>query len=172
VEPGSIRVPSVSSARPIRPVIGARHLGLGLLLGREGRVELRLAGGGAGQQLLEPVGLLPGEHEGRFLAGQRRFGAGEFDLVRRRVDLVEDVAFLDLAALFEQALDHEAGYPGADFGDAHGRDAARQVAEIGDCLGLNGDEPHLRHRWSRGRGLLRVAGGEAEHEQDRGRANG
>ena len=141
-------------------------------LAGEGGVVLGLARGGAGEQLLQPVGLLAGQHQGRLLAGQRGLGAGKLDLVGRRVDLVEDVAFLDLAALLEQALDHEARDAGAHLGDAHRRDAARQVAQVGDRLGLHCDEADLRHGRRRRGGLLRVAGRETDHEKDRGQAGG
>ena len=152
------------SLRPVAGRLGARDLGLRLLPGGKGGVVLGLARGLLGEQRLQALGLLVGQHERRLLAGQRRLGAGEIDLVERGVDLVEDVAFLDLAALLEQPLHHEAGNPGADLGDAHRRDAAGQVPDVGDRLRRHSHDADLG-RWPghrRGGLLLLIAGGQGD----------
>ena len=59
---------------------------------------------------------------------QRRLGRLHLDLERPRIDPVERIAGLDLAALAEQALDDDTGHARAHFGDPRRRDAARQFA--------------------------------------------
>ena len=59
---------------------------------------------------------------------QRRLGRLHFDLERPRIDPVERIAGLDLAALAEQALDDDAGDARAHIGNARRRDTARQFA--------------------------------------------
>ena len=72
--------------------------------------------------------------------GERRLVRLHLDLERPRIDPVERIAGLDLAALIEQALDHDAGDARPHLGDARRRDAARQFAHHRARLRLDGDD--------------------------------
>ena len=76
--------------------------------------------------------------------GQRRLGGHHLDLERTRIDAVERIAGLHLAALPEQALDHDAGDARPHVGDARRRDAARQLAHHGARLRLDDDDADVR----------------------------
>ncbi len=69
--------------------------------------------------------------------GQRRLAGLHFDLERPRIDPVERIAGLDLAALVEQALDDDAGNPRAHVGDPGRRDPPRQFADDARAPGVS-----------------------------------
>ncbi|MNI32313.1 hypothetical protein D3C73_862220 [compost metagenome] len=66
-------------------------------------------------------------------------------LVRRRIDLEQQLVFLDVATLLEGDLLHDAGHARADLRIAHGIHAARQFGDDGRALRLNGNDADLRH---------------------------
>ena len=76
--------------------------------------------------------------------GQRGLVRLHLDLERPRIDPVQRIAGLHLAALAEQALDHDAGDARAHVGNARRRDAARQFAHHGARLRLDGDDADVR----------------------------
>ncbi len=116
------------------------HVGLGLTLGGQREIVLRLRRRLAVEQRLEAILLARGLKQGRFGLGQRRAGAVEVDLELGGVDSVEHRALFDDAALFERALQHDAGHARTDFGDAHRRDAAGRVLRHQDFLALDRDD--------------------------------
>ena len=78
-----------------------------------------------------------------FCARQRRFGRLHLDLKGPRIDPVERIAGLDLAALMERALDDDARDARANFGNPRRRDAAGQFAQHRPRLRLDGDDADL-----------------------------
>ncbi|MCY1182510.1 hypothetical protein D9M73_230720 [compost metagenome] len=67
------------------------------------------------------------------------FGAGERCFIDRRVDLIELLAGLDVAAFLEQALENDAVDLRTHLGNAERRGTARQFAVQHHSLGLQGD---------------------------------
>jgi hypothetical protein len=90
------------------------------------------------------VRLLLRLHQRGLGLGERSFVGHHLDLERARIDAVERVARLDLAALAEQALDHDAGHARPHVGDTRRRDAARQLAHHGARLRLDDDDADIR----------------------------
>ncbi|MNN40693.1 hypothetical protein D3C81_1547750 [compost metagenome] len=76
-------------------------------------------------------------------------GIGQVGFVHGRVDLVQLLAFLDLTAFLEQALEDDAVDLRAHFGDAVGTGTPRQFRGQGEGLGLDGHDADLRslRRW-------------------------
>ena len=140
---------------------GAPHLGLaggelGLVLRHGGHGNLVL-GGGNGLRLhhgRRAIGLLLGEVEGRLRPLQAGFARLQLDLERLGIDLIERIARLHVAALLEQALDHDARHARSHVGHPRRRDAAWQLAHQGKRLGLDRHDADVG--WS---GLGSISGG-------------
>src|SRR6185437_2253087 len=75
------------------------------------------------------------------------------DLERPRIDTVEGISLLDLAALAEQPLDDDAGNTRTNVGNADRRNSPRQFAHDRARLRLDGDDADV------GRGVRRGSGG-------------
>ena len=108
--------------------LAALDVGLGLPLGRDGFFVLGFGRRALAGQRRDAARLRRRLIERGLGARQRRLGRLHLDLERPRIDPVERIAGLDLAALAEQALDHDAGHARAHFGHARRRDASRQFA--------------------------------------------
>ena len=107
---------------------------------------LDLAGDAAGHERLDALGLLGRLFEHGLRLGERGFARLQFDLEGGGIDAIEHVAGIDVGALLEGALDHDAGHAGADLGDAGRRDAAGQFADEGLDRRLHRDDADLdRH---------------------------
>lgn len=86
--------------------------------------------------------------------GQFRLSAFEGGVIHRRVDLVELLPFLHVAAFLEQALENDAVHLGTNFRDAVGSGAAWQLGCQGKGLRLNSDHADLRGLSGRSRFFL------------------
>ncbi len=133
--------------------LGAGDIGLARgdvgvsLTHRRGRgLVLHVGDGLARQQRLHALGLLTGLFGHGLSLGERGLGGLQFDLERRGIEPVEDIARVDVAALLEVALDHDAGHARAHFGDPGRRDTARQLAHIGTRGRLHRDDADLLRR--------------------------
>ncbi|MGY3404257.1 hypothetical protein ACVWZV_000370 [Bradyrhizobium sp. GM5.1] len=84
--------------------------------------------------------LLLGLHQRGLGLGDRSLVGHHLDLERTRIDPIQWIAGLHLAALPEQALDHDAGHARPHVGDARRRNAARQLAHHGTRLRLDDDD--------------------------------
>ncbi|MNF57032.1 hypothetical protein D3C84_385440 [compost metagenome] len=136
-----------------------QHLGVAQVdLGRlQGGFRLQAVGHG-GVVFLTAHGLLVdqlfvaiGNRLGRLQVGLR---TGQGRLIDRRVDLVELLAFLDVAAFLEQTLENDAIDLWANFRDAVGRGATRQFGGQGKGLGFKGNDTDQRGLRGRGRLFL------------------
>ena len=72
-------------------------------------------------------------------AGKGRLRARDADAELRGIDAVKHIAFLDEAALFKDALEHDPADARANLGGAGRGDAAGKLADDGQRLGLEGD---------------------------------
>ncbi|MNH13939.1 hypothetical protein D3C79_735240 [compost metagenome] len=117
--------------------LGAAQRGLSLQTFGVGVVVFLAADSLFADQLLVTVG----QRAGRLQVG---LGTGQGRLVHRRVDLVQLLAFLDLSAFFELALENDAVNLRTNFGDAVSGSAPRQVGRQGVGLGLQGHDADLR----------------------------
>ena len=133
---------------------GRGDLGHGLLPGGLGFHLVLIAHRLAVHQLAVPLGLEPGRVLRRF--GARQGGAGTVigGLVHGRVDLVEQLAGLDLAAFFEMAFEDDAAHLGPYLGDAISGGTAGLLDAQGDALRGEGDHLHLGRAAGRRSGLL------------------
>jgi len=87
--------------------------------------------------------LLLGLHQRGLGLGDRGVVGHHLDLERTRIDAVQRIAGLHLAALSEQALDHDAGDARPHVRDARRRDAAGQLAHHGARLRLDDDDADI-----------------------------
>ena len=124
--------------------LAALDLGMGLALGRDRLLVLGFGRGALAGERGDAVRLLRGLHQHGLGLGDRRLGGHHLDLERTRIDAVERIARLHLAALTEQALDDDAGDARPHVGDARRRDAARQLAHHGARLRLDDDDADVR----------------------------
>ena len=115
--------------------LGARDVRLargdvrfGLAKGRNRHLQLRLRDRAAWRQRLLALVVLTFlvQHCGGLAQGG--FRSVELDLERPGIDLVEDLASLDVAPLLEIAAIDDAGYARANLGDSGWGDAAGQLA--------------------------------------------
>ncbi|MCY1397917.1 hypothetical protein D9M71_129370 [compost metagenome] len=133
---------------------------LGLQLCRARLVVLLTADRLVGDQHLVALGQrTAGQHAG--------LGTLQGRLIDRRIDLVQLLASLDLAAFLEQTLLHDAVDLRTHLGHPIGRGTARQLGGQGERLGLEGHHPHLRGGASLrpGRVLFATAGQQQERRQ-------
>ncbi len=124
--------------------LAAFDLGMGLTLGRDRLLVLGFRGSAILGEGGDAVRLLPGLHQPGLGLGDGRLGGHHLDLERTRIDAIERIARLHLAALTEQALDDDAGDARPHVGDARRRDAARQLAHHGARLRLDDDDADVR----------------------------
>jgi hypothetical protein len=101
---------------------------------------------------------------------QRCPGGVEGHLEGRRIDLVEQLAGLDVRALCKQAFLDDSVDLGPDLGDPIGRGAAGQLGGQFDPLRGDGHRGHLGHPGRRGR--LSVFGLAAAKQQQAGEKHG
>ena len=113
---------------------------MGLALGRDRLLVLGFRSGALAGQRGDAACLLFGLHQGSLRLGERGLVGRHLDLERTRIDAVERIAGLHLAALPEQALDHDAGHARPHVGDPRRRNAARQLAHHGARLRLDDDD--------------------------------
>ena len=158
-------------ARIVEIELHARHVGLargdiGLRLAerRDRDLILRLRGGLARDQLLDPLGLLFGLIVHGLRLGERGFGRRELDFELHRVDAIEHIAGLDVGALRERSLQDNSCDACAYLGNTGRRDAAGKLADVRPRRRLQGDDAHLRR--SRGHlfGLRLVTCGNNEDD--------
>ena len=147
--------------------LGGGDVGEGLRLGGHGGVVVGLADGVAALEGLVTVGLRLGDAFSGLGVLQLGERAVERGLIGGRVDLVELVAFLDVRAFGEHARLQDAVNLWADFGDAEGRGAAREVGGQGDGLGLQGDDADVLRGlgaagWSRAGRSAGITGSERQ----------
>ena len=133
---------------------GRGDLGLGLLPGGLGLDLVLVADRLAVHQLAVAFGLEPGRILRGLGPGQGGAGGVKGGLVHGRIDLVEQLAGLDLGALLEMTLEDDAAHLRPHFGDAEGRGAAGQLLAQADALGREGNHLHLGRAAGRGAGLL------------------
>ncbi|MGY4327629.1 hypothetical protein ACVWWG_002046 [Bradyrhizobium sp. LB7.2] len=119
--------------------LAALDLGMGLALGRDRLLVLGFGRGALGGERGDAARLLLGLHQRSLGLGERGVVGHHFDLERTRIDAVQCIARLHLAALSEQALDHDAGDARPHVGHARRRNAARQFAHYGARLRLDDD---------------------------------
>ncbi|MNP20763.1 hypothetical protein D3C76_1133510 [compost metagenome] len=72
------------------------------------------------------------------------FGAFQGRVIDRRIDLIQLLAGLDVAAFLEQALEDDAVDLRADFGDAERTGTAGQIGGQGESLRLQSHDADLR----------------------------
>ena len=113
-------------ARDVRLARG--DVRFGLAKGRNRHLQLRRRDRTAGRQRLLALFVLTFLVQHCVGLAQGGFRSVELDLERLGVDLVEDLAFLDVAPLLEIATIDDAGYAGANLGDSGWGNAARQLA--------------------------------------------
>ena len=87
----------------------------------------------------------------------RGLRARQLGLVRTRIDLEQQVALLDLAAVLEMDLVEIAGHPGADVDRPPGHGAAGEILEVGDLGRRRQREQHVGRLRGRRRGRCRRA---------------
>ncbi|MBA7687704.1 hypothetical protein ES703_96170 [subsurface metagenome] len=133
-----------------------------------GNVGFRLAHDGYGlfvlclrrrpllEQRTDTVSLRGGLFEHGLGARERRLGRLHLDVERTRIDSIEGIAGLHLAALGEQALDDDAGHARANLGDAGRRDAARQLAHLGARPRLHDEDADIDFGGARRGGCRRL----------------
>ena len=119
--------------------LASLDLGFGLPHAADGFFIFGVGGGALAGQRRNATRLLRRLVECRNGLGERRLAGLHFDLERPRIDPVERIAGLDLAALVEQALDDDAGNPRTHVGNPGRRDAPRQFAHQRARLGSHGD---------------------------------
>ena len=108
--------------------LASLDLGFGLPHGADGFFIFGVGGGLLARQGRDSTRLLRRLVECRNGLGERRLAGLHFDFERPRIDPVERIAGLDLAALIEQALDDDAGNARTHVGNPGRRDAPRQFA--------------------------------------------
>ena len=125
--------------------LGGRHGGVGLAERRHGVVVFLLADGVGLDQRRIAVSQQLGAEEIRLrlLELRRRLIVG--GLIGRRIDLEQQLVFLDVAALLEGDLLDDAGHARTDLRIAHGIHAARQFGNDGSTLRLHGNDADLGH---------------------------
>lgn len=92
-----------------------------------------------------------GDRLGRLQVG---LGALEGRLIDRRIDLIELLTFLDVAAFLEQALENDAVDLRTDLGDPERSGAPWKLGRQGKGLRLQGDYADLRGLWGGSRLFL------------------
>ena len=149
--------------------LGGGHGGLGLAVRRHGVVVFLLADRigldqrrvAIGQHLgAEQIGLRLLELGGGLIVGR---------LVRRRIDLEEQLLLLDVAALLESDLLDDAGHPRADLRIADRIDTAGQLRHDRRALGLDRDDADLGHAGVHLRVLAAPANSSASAPPERAR---
>ena len=113
-------------ARDVRLARG--DVRFGLAKGRNRHLQLRRRDRTAWRQRLLALFVLTFLVQHCVGLAQGGFRSVELDLERLGVDLVEHLAFLDVAPLLEIATIDDAGYAGANLGDSGWGNAARQLA--------------------------------------------
>src|SRR5262249_60233102 len=83
----------------------------------DGDVQLRLRRSAGRRQSLEGFGVLLFLVQHRVCLSESSFGGFYLDLERSRIEVIEDGASLDVAALLEISSDDDAGYAGSHLGD-------------------------------------------------------
>ena len=157
-----------ADGRVVQVEIGARKVGLaafdvgrGLPLRRDGLLVLDLGGRALARQETDPPRLLRSLHMDCFCHRQCCLARLHFHFERPRIDPVERIAGLDLAALTEHALDHDAGDARTNLGHTRRRDPPRQFAHHRARLRLDGHDADVRQgrlRSRRGLGRLIATG--------------
>ena len=118
-------------------------VGFRLALRRNGFFVLGFGGGLLAGERGDAAGVLRSLVEHSLCLGQRRLVGLHFDFKGTRIDLVKPIAGLDLAALTERPLDHDAGDARPHVGDARRRDASGQFAHHRARLRLDGDDADI-----------------------------
>ena len=149
------------------------HLRLRGFLRRHGGVVFLLADRVGGHQRAIARDHAAGVGKLRLRLRQLRLRALLAGLVRRRVDLIEQLASAHVRAFGEHALGQDAGGASAYLRDARGLQTAGQLGGQADGFGLRGDHAHFgrRRRGRAGRAsparfFLLAAGRKAEGDQD------
>ncbi len=145
--------------RVIEIEFGARDVGLApldigrrLALGSYGFFVLGLGRGLLAGQRGDAPRVQRSLFEHRLCLGERGFVGLHLDFKRTRIDLVERIAGLDLAALTKGTLGYDAGDARTHVGDTGRRDATRQFAHHRTCLRLDGDDADIGRRGRGGSG--------------------
>ncbi|MNQ59629.1 hypothetical protein D3C85_738840 [compost metagenome] len=125
-------------ACPLQGRLGRGHLGFGLLRGGAGVVMVLAADRVDADQLAVALILQAGLEVIGLGLGQAGPGAVVIGLERRRVDAEQDIALFHVAAFAKHLLQHHAGHPCADFGNARGENATIELGADGQGLHLDG----------------------------------
>lgn len=153
-------------ARGLHVGLGRTHGGLGAAQLGGGAVEVLLADRFDLDQRLVTLDPRLGLLLYRLGAGLVALGSRQGGLERRRVDLEQHIAGLDVGAFFEAFVQDDAGHPGAHLGDPHRLDPARQGRGQGQRLAGHGHHRYRIHDLGRGLGLIRPV---AARQRDRRR---
>ena len=123
--------------RALQACLGRRDVGLGGLLRRDGVDVVLLADRVGFDQRLVALGLRRRLRQVGLGARDRRLDRRDLALQRRRVDLEQQLAGLDVAAFDEHALQQDARHARAHLGDARGLEPAGQLGDQADRLRLS-----------------------------------
>src|SRR5262249_19917558 len=137
----------------------------------DGDVQLRLRRSAGRRQNLHALGVLLFLVQHRVCLSESSFGGFYLDLEWSRIELIQDIASLDVAALLEISIDDDAGYAGSHLGDPRWRNATwpppsrrwRGGLQFDDTA-LLGDRRILVARSSRS---FTAAGYEPSHQKGR-----
>ena len=146
-------------ARGLHAGLAGRHIRFGLAERGGGVVALLLADRLDLHQFLVAVGLEPCGAQVGLRLGQGGLGAGVAGAVGGRVDLVQGLPCLHVAALGELPRLHDAAHLGPYFGDQVRHGAAGHLGGQGDRLGPDGDDADHRRALLRGRPARRATAG-------------